>query len=160
MQRKIIHKIDYDKIILNVPEDPEASIMFYLSCVCRVSNPTGDKAKDMGEYTKHENYSKMNLQDKQNILSLAYILSPEKFFNNLFVLEPETEHNFENDHYFVEHIELEIDSDGNCTRHIQKIMYFTVSWLETFYAIPMTQLSKQIQTENNESNYNKSFILI
>ena len=154
MQRKIIHNIDYDKTSQNVPENSTARLMFYLSCVYRVSN----QDTMLKNYTNYQNYAKMSSQDKQNILSLAYILSPEKFFNDLFLLEPELEPNFENDHYFIENIELEVDPSGNCARRVNKVMYFTLSWLENFYAIPMTKLSSEIEFENKSKRIN--FLLI
>ncbi|CAF0730330.1 unnamed protein product [Didymodactylos carnosus] len=127
---------------VNVPNNDIARCMYYLNCVCHTIEYNENNIQ---RYCNYENWRQLSDAEDYLVFVLCLTLSPDEFEDKCFVESPELCGSSSNAFYEVgqiKHSLLAVQSVviAGRTRHVNKIMAYTQSWMKSYYYEPMSRL--------------------
>ena len=131
---------------VNEPSNQYLKLKNYLSCVAR----TFEICDDLVDYIDYNNTSYLTLAEKKNIVEFCYLFNPDEFIGKCWFLNEDMGSN--NEFSELSHVrnQLFVTEDifiGDHNRRVAKVMFFGVSWIDSFYNNPFTFAIQDIQNE-------------
>ncbi len=129
--------------IVEVPRNPYAKLMYYLSCVgILIKYDFNERLID------YEHYYTLTEKEKKNIKSLAFLLTPNILLSaNIMINKPELCEDCLNQFYEITDTRLgfhtnNVISIGGIAVKVNKIMAFKRDWIEENYYEPLTEIQE------------------
>ena len=129
----------------NIPNNPRARLMYYLSCVSSVlqlDNPNVNRLKN------YSRYFALDEEDETLLLYLVILLSPDELIGKVFFPSDELCGNSNNEFFEISRVSHLFAVQQNIViggerKRVVKIMTFKQSWMHQNYINPMRAIQQQ-----------------
>nr|XP_022310021.1 uncharacterized protein LOC111115543 [Crassostrea virginica]XP_022310051.1 uncharacterized protein LOC111115557 [Crassostrea virginica] len=134
---------------VQVPANPRAKLMYYLSCVCNALQLDTSDTRNIARLKDYQNYAFLTEDEKKQLLVFCAILSPDVLLNKVFF-----QNDSSNEFYDIGTVasHLVVSSSiviGGQKKSIRKIMTFKMSWLQNNYLEPLQALARELDEAEN-----------
>ena len=139
---------------VQVPANPRAKLMYYLSCVCNALQLDTSDTRNIARLKDYQNYAFLTEDEKKQLLVFCAILSPDVLLNKVFFQNDQMCGDSSNEFYDIGTVasHLVVSSSiviGGQKKSIRKIMTFKMSWLQNNYLQPMQALARELDDAEN-----------
>ncbi len=143
------------EVILNIPSNPKAKLIYYLSCV--------KKLVDYDDiFTDYKKYNLLTESELSDVYEIAKLLNPSLFINSgIIIVDPRLIFDGSNikfyektDSNIYDHPNEEIIIDGEKVK-VLKVMACTDQWLKTYYHEPITEVYNIIKQKKEKREKRK-----
>ena len=120
----------------NIPSDPKAKLMYYVSCVCSVLEMNDHEG--IRRLRDYDRYYCLTESETDELLILCYLLSPDKLIGKCFFPDDELCGDSNNEFYELSEVQSRLlvtqnVTIGHQTRRVNKIMCFKMAWMRNNY---------------------------
>ena len=134
---------------VNVPNSPTGRLMYYLDCVSTVLDL--HEISELRRYTNYSNHYNMTIGDKNVIVRLCVLFSPDELINKCFFESPEMCGSSSNQFYKITAQQLRVAAAndiviGGISRNVTQIMAFKMDWMVRNYINPLRELVNELRT--------------
>ena len=141
-----------NSVMVTIPNNDIAKLMYYLECVSTVLKYDG-----FYPYTEYENYDLLTSEEEKLVIDLAFLFNPKIMVeshvfgevedldigNRFFEIQDETMNIHANDIIVI----------GGITTRVLKVMLYRPSWLYTYYFMPLKRLIIREQLKEDICNF-------
>jgi hypothetical protein len=143
--------------VRSVPDSATAKLMYYLDSMCHVLD-MGSSDYDMRRLRDFDNYARLSAEDKQSLVILCYLLSPDELMGKCIFQDDDESMCGTNYNAFYElsavssqFLVTENILLGGQSRRVHKIMFFKASFLVKFWMEPMKALAEQLERPRRDA---------
>ncbi|KAL3847959.1 hypothetical protein ACJMK2_018848 [Sinanodonta woodiana] len=139
---------------VTVPDDPRAKLMYYLDCMCTVVD-LSNTSPNLQRLRNYTNYG-LTSDEKERLIILCVLLDPDEFIDKCIFQNDAMCLNSSNKFYEITQVNNHLLVAGNVliggrNRQVNKIMAFTMNWIQNNYYTPLNILlqQRQMRRQNN-----------
>jgi hypothetical protein len=143
------NEIEFERtgVTANVPNNDVARLMYYLNCVCVAIDCDNDP--DIQRFTSYSNWSRLSTEEQKALIRVCYSFSPDVLNNRVFFHSDVLCGDNSNEFYTINQVRHQVAAAESIiiagrVRVVNKIMTYTMQWLETYYVDPMLRLVRQL----------------
>ena len=150
------HEIEFKRTgqSTTVADNDTAKLMYYLYCVCKTIECNDDR--EIQRFTNYSNWSSLSGDEQRQLFVLCYTLSPDVFDGRVFFQSDAFCGNRSNEFYEISQISSQIVAARSIviagrTRRVNKIMTYTMSWMQSYYLEPMRSQAQRFGKKKSSS---------
>lgn len=131
----------------HIPDNDIAHLMYYLNCVCTAIEYNDDA--DIQRLTAYQNWNHLSYQEQELLIEFCRRLSPDVLEDQVFFHSEALCVNFTNEFYKIHQVRHQLVAAESImiagqTRHVNHIMTYKATWMETYYFGPMRRLRTRL----------------
>ena len=133
-------------VMVTVPDNPKAKLMYYLDCVAVVIQLEDSGLRRLRDY---QNYNSLNDAETDALLALVLLFSPDELLGKVF-FPSEDCGGPANEFYELSAVSnmLAVADNiliGGERKRVAKIMFFKKSWMEKNFLLPISSFEGRLQ---------------
>lgn len=135
--------------VVKVTNDPRAHLMFYFHCIGNVLD-LGEHSANVEKLRDYENFHLLNSEEVDELLIICVQFYPACLIDKCIILNDDACGNYENRYIDLAEAHMEypvVESMvfGKSQYPVLRAMYFTVSFAENYYYLPMVHFHDRLE---------------
>ncbi len=130
-------------VLVSVPNNDVARLMYYMQCVCTAINCDDDP--DIQRFTNYKNWARLSIAEQKALVAVCGAVSPTILNDRVFFHSDELCGNSSNEFYTINQVRNQVLAAQSIIiagqqRVVNKIMTYKLIWMESYYYNPMRRL--------------------
>ncbi|XP_069121981.1 uncharacterized protein [Argopecten irradians] len=135
--------------VVQVTRNPRASLMFYLHCISNVLD-LSEHSADIKKLRDYENFHLLTDDEIDDLLIISVQFYPAILLDKCIILNDDKCGRFENRYVdladaHMDYPVVEAMTIGGVEYKVTRAMYFTVTFIEEYYYIPMCHFNARLE---------------